>query len=140
MSDFKDFYSNNTRIKRLSLSSDSRLIIMSDMHRGDGTGSDDFAHNSLIYKCALDYYLENGFTYIELGDAEEMGPDVRCPMSDVRFRRSDVRGRKVKTDVGGRRSDVGCVGKRQTSEVRCKSRKGGKRDRADKVSKGSSRV
>ena len=45
---------------------------MSDMHRGDGTGSDDFAHNSLIFKCALDYYLDNGFTYIELGDGEEL--------------------------------------------------------------------
>ncbi|MDA3835618.1 MAG: hypothetical protein PF495_19775 [Spirochaetales bacterium] len=51
---------------------DTKLIIMSDMHRGDGTGSDDFAHNSLIYKCALDYYLREGFTYIELGDAEEL--------------------------------------------------------------------
>ena len=45
---------------------------MSDMHRGDGTGSDDFAHNSLIFKCALDYYLDRVFTYIELGDAEEL--------------------------------------------------------------------
>jgi len=45
---------------------------MSDMHRGDGTSADDFAHNSLLYKCALTYYLENGFTYIELGDAEEL--------------------------------------------------------------------
>jgi len=45
---------------------------MSDMHRGNGTSLDDFAHNSLIYKCALSYYLENGFTYIELGDAEEL--------------------------------------------------------------------
>jgi UDP-2,3-diacylglucosamine pyrophosphatase LpxH len=72
MSDFKDVYSAKTRIKHLTLSGDTRLIIMSDMHRGDGTGSDDFAHNSLVYKCALDYYLENGFTYIELGDAEEL--------------------------------------------------------------------
>ncbi len=45
---------------------------MSDMHRGDGSGADDFAQNSLIYRCALEYYLENGFTYIELGDAEEL--------------------------------------------------------------------
>jgi hypothetical protein len=45
---------------------------MSDMHRGNGTGADDFAHNSLLYKCALGYYLENDFTYIELGDAEEL--------------------------------------------------------------------
>ncbi len=49
-----------------------KLIVMSDMHRGDGSGADDFAQNSLIYRCALEYYLENGFTYIELGDAEEL--------------------------------------------------------------------
>jgi UDP-2,3-diacylglucosamine pyrophosphatase LpxH len=61
-----------TQTKALSLSNTEKLILMSDMHRGNGTNSDDFAHNSLIYKCALNYYLENGFTYIELGDAEEM--------------------------------------------------------------------
>jgi len=57
---------------RLCVSHDTKLIVMSDMHRGDGTGSDDFAHNSLIYKCALDHYLREVFTYIELGDAEEL--------------------------------------------------------------------
>lgn len=72
MTQFKDSYSAKTRIKRLALTADKKLIIMSDMHRGDGTGSDDFARNSLLYKCALDYYLENGFTYVELGDAEEL--------------------------------------------------------------------
>ncbi len=63
---------NPTRIKSIALEQDTKFIIMSDMHRGDGTGSDDFAHNSLIYKCALDHYLREGFTYIELGDAEEL--------------------------------------------------------------------
>ena len=58
--------------KSLKITPDTRLIVMSDMHRGDGTGCDDFAHNSLIYKCALDHYLKEGFTYIELGDAEEL--------------------------------------------------------------------
>ena len=60
------------RVKRLTMTPATKLIIMSDMHRGDGTGADDFAQNSLIYRCALEYYLENGFTYIELGDAEEL--------------------------------------------------------------------
>ncbi len=60
------------RVKHLTLSPGMKLIVMSDMHRGDGTGADDFAQNSLIYRCALGYYLENGFTYIELGDAEEL--------------------------------------------------------------------
>ena len=61
-------------IKTIELSStpDSRFVVFSDAHRGDGTGADDFADNSLIYKCALDYYLAAGFTLIELGDAEEL--------------------------------------------------------------------
>jgi len=65
-------YPQENKLKPLSLTSHPRLIIMSDMHRGNGTGSDDFAHNSLVYKCALNYYLERGVTYIELGDAEEL--------------------------------------------------------------------
>ncbi|MFA6411801.1 MAG: metallophosphoesterase [Syntrophales bacterium] len=60
------------RIKHIALTPGMKLIVMSDMHRGDGSGADDFAQNSLIYRCALEYYLENGFTYIELGDAEEL--------------------------------------------------------------------
>lgn len=51
---------------------DTKFIVMSDCHRGDGSAADEFAHNSLIYKCALEYYLKEGFTYIELGDAEEL--------------------------------------------------------------------
>ncbi len=58
--------------KELTPSAETRIVVMSDMHRGDGTGSDDFAHNSLIFKCALDYYLERAFTFVELGDAEEL--------------------------------------------------------------------
>jgi hypothetical protein len=51
---------------------DSRFIVLSDCHRGDGTAGDEFARNSLIYKCALEHYLKEDFTYIELGDAEEL--------------------------------------------------------------------
>ena len=60
------------RIRHLTLTPSMKLIIMSDMHRGDGSGADDFAQNSLIYRCALEHYLEGGFTYVELGDAEEL--------------------------------------------------------------------
>jgi predicted phosphodiesterase len=60
------------RLRHLALSLGMKLIVMSDMHRGDGSGADDFAQNSLIYRCALEHYLEEGFTYIELGDAEEL--------------------------------------------------------------------
>jgi hypothetical protein len=60
------------RIRRLTLAPGMKLVCMSDMHRGDGSGADDFAQNSLIYRCALEHYLESGFTYVELGDAEEL--------------------------------------------------------------------
>ncbi len=60
------------RVRWIPLSPGIKLIVMSDMHRGDGSGADDFAKNSLIYRCALEHYLEEGFTYIELGDAEEL--------------------------------------------------------------------
>jgi len=60
------------RVRRLTLIPGMKLVCMSDMHRGDGSGADDFAQNSLIYRCALEHYLESGFTYIELGDAEEL--------------------------------------------------------------------
>jgi len=60
------------RIRHIKLTPDMKLIVMSDMHRGDGSGADDFAKNSLIYRCALKHYLEEGSTYIELGDAEEL--------------------------------------------------------------------
>jgi len=59
------------KVKNIDTKRYPRLVVMSDMHRGDGGGNDDFAHNALIYKCALDYYWERDFTYIELGDAEE---------------------------------------------------------------------
>lgn len=72
MSTSEAFIIPDDRTKHLTYSTDTKIVVMSDMHRGDGTGSDDFAHNSLIFKCALDFYLDKGFTYIELGDAEEL--------------------------------------------------------------------
>lgn len=60
------------RVRHITLTPGMKLIVMSDMHRGDGSGADDFAKNSLIYRCALKHYLEEGFIYIELGDAEEL--------------------------------------------------------------------
>ncbi len=56
----------------------SRFIIFSDQHKGDGDLADDFATNKDNYHAALDYYLTNGFTYINLGDCEELwenGPE-----------------------------------------------------------------
>jgi predicted phosphodiesterase len=64
-------------------SSNTKYIVMSDCHRGDGSAADEFAHNSLIYKCALEYYLKQGFTYIELGDAEELWEQIYITHTSV---------------------------------------------------------
>ena len=50
----------------------SKFIMMSDCHRGIGDWSDTFARNQNIYFAALNYYYREGYTYIELGDGDEL--------------------------------------------------------------------
>jgi UDP-2,3-diacylglucosamine pyrophosphatase LpxH len=45
---------------------------MSDCHRGNGGWGDNFSNNQNIFFAALYYYYENGYTYIELGDGDEL--------------------------------------------------------------------
>jgi predicted phosphodiesterase len=58
--------------KRISFDNNSKFILFSDCHRGDGSFADDFANNRNIYQHALRHYFENDFTYIELGDGDEL--------------------------------------------------------------------
>lgn len=58
--------------KRIPINKNSKIIIMSDCHRGIGNKSDNFLQNKNIYEEALTYYEKKGFTYIELGDGDEM--------------------------------------------------------------------
>lgn len=50
----------------------SKFIIMSDCHRGQGNTGDNFLPNQTLHLAALEYYYKNGFTYIELGDGDEL--------------------------------------------------------------------
>ncbi len=50
----------------------SKFILMSDVHRGTGSRADNFAHNANIFCQALKYYFNKGFTYIEIGDGDEL--------------------------------------------------------------------
>jgi len=50
----------------------SRIVIMSDCHRGNSSWGDNFSGNQNLFFAALYYYYENGFTYIELGDGDEL--------------------------------------------------------------------
>lgn len=49
-----------------------RYVIFSDHHKGQRDGADDFAPCEPAYLAALDHYLEQGFTLVVLGDAEEL--------------------------------------------------------------------
>ena len=49
-----------------------RFIIFSDQHMGCRDGADDFAGAEKNFLAALDHYYENGFSYICLGDSEEL--------------------------------------------------------------------
>jgi len=51
---------------------EQRFIVFSDQHKGAKNGSDDFALAEKNYLCALEYYNQNNFYFISLGDAEEL--------------------------------------------------------------------
>lgn len=56
----------------LPLNMRSKYVLVSDCHRGVGTSADNFLKNEHLYFAALERYYRNGFTYIELGDGEEL--------------------------------------------------------------------
>lgn len=58
--------------KKITINNDSKIIFFSDLHKGDNSYADDFAHNLKIYNVALLDYFNRDFTYIELGDGIEL--------------------------------------------------------------------
>ncbi len=56
----------------ISFDDTSKFILFSDCHRGDNSWADDFAHNQNLLLYALNTYEKKGFTYIELGDGDEL--------------------------------------------------------------------
>lgn len=52
--------------------SDSKFIFFSDVHRGDDSVSDEFTRNQNVFLHALNYYHNNDFTYVEVGDGDEL--------------------------------------------------------------------
>lgn len=58
--------------EEIEFDDNSKFIFFSDVHRGDNSWADDFAHNQNLFFYALQYYLDEGFTYIEIGDGDEL--------------------------------------------------------------------
>jgi len=50
----------------------SKFVVMSDCHRGAGNWGDNFQPNQNIFFYALKYYYKHRFTYIEIGDGDEL--------------------------------------------------------------------
>lgn len=57
---------------RLPLNHRTKYVFISDCHRGTGTTNDNFLKNQHLYFAALQHYYQTGFTYIELGDGDEL--------------------------------------------------------------------
>jgi UDP-2,3-diacylglucosamine pyrophosphatase LpxH len=55
----------------------SRLVFFSDLHRGDNSRSDAFAQNEDLFLQALAHYYREGFTYVEVGDGDELWQNRR---------------------------------------------------------------
>jgi UDP-2,3-diacylglucosamine pyrophosphatase LpxH len=66
----------------------SKLVIMSDAHRGDNTWADNFANNQNLFFHALQSYFYNGFTYVEAGDGDELWQNRS--FADIRKAHSDI--------------------------------------------------
>lgn len=56
----------------LSINTDSKYVFISDCHRGSGSFSDEFSKNRNTFIHALNHYYKNGFTYVEVGDGDEL--------------------------------------------------------------------
>lgn len=58
--------------EQISFDDSSRIVLMSDCHRGDGSWADNFSKNQNPYFAALNHYYNKNYTYIEIGDGDEL--------------------------------------------------------------------
>lgn len=61
----------------MPLSKTSKYVLFSDCHRGDNSFADDFARNRNIYLHAFQHYNNEKYTYIELGDGDELWENTK---------------------------------------------------------------
>lgn len=66
----------------------SKFIFFSDCHRGDNSWTDEFANNQNVFFHALNHYYDQGFTYIELGDGDELWENAS--FEDIRRAHSHI--------------------------------------------------
>ena len=57
---------------RIPFDDRASLVLFSDSHRGDKSKLDAFAPNKELFLGALKHYYHKGFTYVEVGDGDEL--------------------------------------------------------------------
>jgi UDP-2,3-diacylglucosamine pyrophosphatase LpxH len=57
---------------QIDFNNKEKLVFFSDVHRGNHSWADEFAPNEIIYTYALQHYYDAGFTYVEIGDGDEL--------------------------------------------------------------------
>ena len=60
----------------------ARIIFLSDIHRGDNGPADAFVRNKALFLAVLTHYYREDYTYIEVGDGDELWKNHR--FSDIR--------------------------------------------------------
>jgi predicted phosphodiesterase len=63
---------DRARQDEITFTDQDKFIIFSDQHRGKNDWGDDFAHNQFLFFHALNTYYQDGWTYIENGDGDEL--------------------------------------------------------------------
>ncbi|WP_294373747.1 metallophosphoesterase [uncultured Clostridium sp.] len=56
----------------INFDDDSKIVFISDAHRGNGGYEDSLRLNENIYKAALKYYYNNDYMLVEIGDGDEL--------------------------------------------------------------------
>lgn len=71
-----------------SFDDNSKYIFFSDSHRGDDSASDEFTRNQNVLLHALEYYCNQGYTYVEVGDGDELWE--YSDFKSIRLAHSDI--------------------------------------------------
>lgn len=74
--------------KEIPFDDSSKFIFFSDCHRGDNSWADDLAHNQMLLWYALERYNEDKYTYIEVGDGDELWENAN--FDDIREAHSHI--------------------------------------------------
>lgn len=76
------------KAEQIPFDNNSNIVLMSDCHRGDGSWADNFLKNRNLFFSALTHYYNSNYTYIELGDGDELWENRK--LSDIMHTHKDA--------------------------------------------------